>query len=101
MKKATINNYNQEVWYLSDAITNIFSLKNVRKQYRVTYDSDEGCFIVHHKEFGLLNMIFQEHPCGLHYYNPQLEQGSFNFVETVHANKALFTKRQVKGAQLA
>jgi hypothetical protein len=69
-KKASINNYNQEVWYSSNAITNIFSLKNVRKQYRVTYDSDEGCFVVHREEFGLPNMIFQEHPSGLHYYDP-------------------------------
>jgi hypothetical protein len=100
-KKASINNYNQEVWYSTEAITNIFSLKNVRKQYRVTYDSDEGCFVVHREEFGLPNMIFQEHPSGLHYYDPRREQGSFSFVETVRANKALFTKRQVKGAQLA
>jgi hypothetical protein len=61
-KKASINNYHQEVWYSSNAITNIFSLKNVRKQHQVTYDSDDGCFVVHHEECGFPNMIFHEHP---------------------------------------
>jgi len=46
-KEATIDNYDQKVWYSADAITNIFSLKNVKKQYRVTYDSDDGYFVVH------------------------------------------------------
>ena len=37
----------------------------------------------------------------MHYYDPRVQQGNFTFVETVRANKALFTKRQIKGAQEA
>ncbi len=98
-KEATIENYDQKVWYSADAITNILSLKNVKNQYRVTYDSDNKCFIVHQKQFGLPNMIFKQHSSGLHYYDPQIQQGNFTFVKTVKSNKALFTKRQIKGAQ--
>jgi hypothetical protein len=65
-KQDTINNYNQKVWYSADAITNILSLKNLKKQYQVTYNSDNGYFVVHRKEFGLPNIIFKEHLSGLH-----------------------------------
>ena len=37
----------------------------------------------------------------MHYYDPRVQQGNFAFVETVRANKSLFTKRQIKGAQQA
>jgi hypothetical protein len=45
--KAHIRNYG-EVWFHPEAITNILSLKNVKKKFRVTYDSNgDGSFIVH------------------------------------------------------
>ena len=49
---ATIENYDHMVWYSPSAITNILSLTNVKKQYRVTYDSDDSYFVVHHEEHG-------------------------------------------------
>ena len=100
-KEARIDNYNQKVWYSVDAITNIFSLKNVKKRCHVTYDSDDGYFVVHQEEFGLPEIIFREHESGLYYYDPRVQIGNFAFVETVSANKTLFTKRQIKGAQQA
>ena len=39
-RKATIPGYDQEVWYDGKAITNIILLKNLSKQYLVTYRSD-------------------------------------------------------------
>jgi len=36
------------VWYYEDGIANILSLSNVKKKYRVTYDSTASdCFEVH------------------------------------------------------
>lgn len=36
-----------EVWYHPEAIANILSLNNIRRYFRVTYDSEEGdCFVV-------------------------------------------------------
>jgi hypothetical protein len=100
-KVATIDNYCGKVWYLKDAITNILSLKNVIKQYQVTYNSEEGLyFIVHRAEHGAPNMYFEMHESGLHYYDPR-KQGNFSFVETVDGNKAMFTKQQLDGAEMA
>ena len=100
-KQATIKNYNHKVWYSPDAITNIFLLKQVKKQYRVTYDSDDECFVVHRQEHGLPDMVFHEHASGLHYFDPRDQNSTFTFVETVCENKSLFTKQQIKGAENA
>ena len=45
--KATVRGYKQDVWFRKDAITNIISLKNLIKQYRVTYDSIDQISVVH------------------------------------------------------
>ncbi len=34
-----VADYDELVWFSKKAITNIFTLKNMKKQYRVTYDS--------------------------------------------------------------
>ena len=99
-KIANVENYEHPVWYSSKAITNILALKNVIKQYdRVTYDSDELSFVVHRERVGYPNLIFEVHESGLHYYDPRKQH--FTFVETVNGNKALFTKRQLAGAEKA
>jgi hypothetical protein len=35
------------VWYLPDGIANIFSMHELEKMYRITYDSWEGFYVVH------------------------------------------------------
>jgi hypothetical protein len=35
------------VWYLPDGIANIFSMHELEKLYRITYDSWEGFYVVH------------------------------------------------------
>ena len=50
---ATVNNIGDlpgygTVWFYEDGIANILSLNNVKKKYRVTYDSNAyDCFEVH------------------------------------------------------
>jgi hypothetical protein len=44
-KKGKIGRLN--VWYLPDGIANIFSMHELEKIYRITYDSWEGFYIVH------------------------------------------------------
>jgi hypothetical protein len=57
-------------------MTNINCLKNLIHLYQVTYDSKRRtAFIVHREEFGLPNMVFDMHPCGLHVYDPKKTNG--------------------------
>jgi hypothetical protein len=95
--KSKVPGYRPRVWFDDRAITNIMALKNVIKQYRVTYDSSKATvFIVHRQAHGKPDMYFKMHPSGLHYFDPRDE--SFTFVNTVADNKSQFTKRQIKRA---
>jgi hypothetical protein len=97
--KASITGYYHDVWFSKYAITNIIALSNLIKQYRVTYDSNDQTFVVHRETSNLPDMEFKMHSSGLHYYEP--EKNDFTFVNTVDDNKKAFTKRQLKGAELA
>ncbi len=96
---ADVADYDEPVWFSKKAITNIFTQKNMKKQYRVTYDSSEETFLVHCKAAGLPNLLFKEHANGLHFFDPK--QADFAFVETVELNMQLFSKRQVAHADKA
>jgi hypothetical protein len=97
--KCKVLGYNFWVWFTKWAMTNILCLKNLIRMYRVTYDSKHrNAFIVHREEFGLPNMVFDMHPCGLHVYYPKKIDGQYGFVQTVADNMKLFTKRQIEGA---
>jgi hypothetical protein len=96
---ATVANYDEPVWFSKKAIANIFTLKNMKKQYKVTYDSLEESFLVHCKAPGLPNLLFKEHANGLHFFYPR--QADFAFVKTVESNMQLFLKRQVARADKA
>ena len=98
--KASITSYDYEVWFDKNAITNIIALSNLIKQYRVTYDSNDKMFVVHREAVSKPDMHFKMHSSGLHYYDPQDENFAFN-IHTVSDNKMGFTKRQLKGAELA
>jgi hypothetical protein len=83
-------------------MTNILCLKNLIRLYQVTYDSKwQMAFIVHREEFGVPNMVFDMHPCGLHVYYPEKIDGQYGFVQTVADNMKLFTKQQIEGASKA
>jgi hypothetical protein len=94
--KASIN----EVWFSKDAITNIITLSNLIKQYRVTYDSNDKMFVVHRADVDAPNMEFKMHKSGLYYFNPKDSDFTFN-IDTVSNNKKGFTKRQIQVAEQA
>jgi hypothetical protein len=45
----------------------------------------------------LPELLFEMHPCGLHVCYPK-KMGQFGFVQTVHKNMTLFSKRHIAGA---
>jgi hypothetical protein len=95
--KAHIKNYG-DVWFHSDAITNILSLKNVKSKFQVTYDSEgEGTFIVH-KPDGV-NVHFIAHANGLHYHDTN--QCQLMMVSTVAQESEGFSKKQIVQAKTA
>ncbi len=96
---ADVDDYYEPVWFSKQAIVNIFSLKTMKKQYKVTYDSVEESFLVHREIVGLPNLSFKEHSNGLHFFDPR--QADFAFVETVESNMQLFSKRQIAWADKA
>jgi hypothetical protein len=98
--KATIPGYNKDVWFSTRAITNFIALRNSIQQYCVMYDSDDNMFVVHRESQGKPNIEFHMHKCGLHYYDPRNEK-HLTLINTVSENKEGFTKRQIKGAELA
>lgn len=97
-KVATLPDFQKPVWFSTRAITNILSLKSVDKQYHVTYDSNDQCFVVHRQDVGMPDIIFQMHSLGLHYHQPD---GDFSFVTTIDGNMLPFTKRQIESAEKA
>jgi hypothetical protein len=96
-KQAIMPGYHAYVWYNKKAITNILSSSNVIKQYHVMYDSNDQMFVVitSRKES---DMEFWMHKSGLHYVDPR--DSEFIFVNTVSKNKAGFTKRKIKEAEV-
>jgi hypothetical protein len=97
-KKCKIPGYKYLVWYCKKAITNIICLKNLIKCYRVTYNSKvDTTFVVHCSAFGLPDMLFETHPCGLHVCYPK-NMGEFGFIQMVEDNMKLFSKQQIAGA---
>jgi hypothetical protein len=116
-----VRGYPSQVWFDDNATTNILALKNVKKHFHVTYDSNDDMFVVHRESANLPNMKFLMHESGLHYYDPSQhktsssardgsiistyrknsESSDFLFVETVSGNKVSFTKRAIKGAEAA
>jgi hypothetical protein len=57
-RKSMMTGYNKTVWFSNRAITNIIYLRNLIDQYRVTYDSEDLMFLVHHESDSKPNMEF-------------------------------------------
>jgi hypothetical protein len=97
-KKCKIPGYKYPIMYSKKPITNTICLKNLIKCYRVTYDSKlDTTFVVHCSAFGLPDLLFEMHPCGLHVCYPK-KMGQFGFVQPVHDNMKLFSKCQIARA---
>ena len=88
--KAHVKDYG-DVWFDTNAITNILSLKNVSSKFHVTYDScnGESTFIVH-KPSGI-DVHFVMDADGLHYHDTKNRQ--VTVVSTVKGEYEGFSKR--------
>ena len=91
--KATVTGYKQDVWFKKYAITNTISLKNLIKQYWVTYDRIDQIFVVHREDQEKPNMEFKMHEYGIHCYNPNNK--AVVLINNVSKNKQVFTKRKL------
>ena len=96
-EKGYLKNYG-DVWVNEKAMTNILALCNVRRKYRVTYDSEDGNVFKVYKTDGKV-MIFKEAKNGLFYHAIGHEE--FCMVHTVEENKQRFSERQFQRAKLA
>jgi hypothetical protein len=90
------------VWYNKGSLKNILSLAAVQKICLVTIDTLEEAAIVVHKHNGD-KMKFLESSHGLYYYDTKAKTTSANywFINSVQENKSLYTKQQLKNADLA
>ena len=93
-------------WFDEDAMTNVLSLANMVKKYRVTFDSwEENAFIVHVPQGPLKFSITEDN---LYALNPdlgprkdELQATKYHFIQSVRDNKRFYTKRQLARAALA
>ena len=86
-------------WYEDKSIANIFSLNNLVKKYRVTYDShQDGSFTVH-TNIGIIQFIRNKQ--GLYVFKTTYNTEISNVVTTVEENIVGFTSRQIERAELA
>ena len=69
--KARMPGKNYGTWYSKDEISNIISLKNMIRQYRVTYDRYDQTFVMHQEASALPHMEFSMHKSGLHVFYPE------------------------------
>ena len=80
-----------KVWYDKDAITNIFSLKNLIKKWRVTFDSEkENAFLVHTPK-KIIKFTATED--GLYHIKPKYRTEVSNLISSVKENMKGFTHR--------
>ena len=87
-----------EVWYHPNGITNILSLKTLKKRHHVTYDSSDrdGVFKVHTSQ---RIVEFFPHESGLHYLDlKDHKEAGIALVTTIRENFEEYTKKQVEGA---
>jgi hypothetical protein len=107
-----------KVWYLPDGIVNIFSMHELERFYRITYDSWEGYYVVHtpkgevrfHKdEQGLpyINLEESNSEPAMMLLQREIEEreetvnSKMSFIQTVCGNYEGYTKREVTQAKEA
>ena len=95
-RQGHLKNYG-DVWFDERRITNILCLKNTKKKYHVTYDSDENGTFTFHKPDAQLHFVI--HQNGLHYHDTK--NCEVTLIQTVQENEEGYSKRQIKDAQEA
>ena len=93
--------YPGEVWYNPKGMANILSVANVKKHYRITYDSlNQNGFIVHKTDGKQRH--FKESAKGLFYLDTSIKPtDEAVLVTTVEQNKSSYNVRDYHQAQLA
>lgn len=88
-----------KVWSMGEGIANVLSLGELSKLYRVTFDSDEGYFVVHTKH-GEVHFVMDESgmPCLDLASN---EEAATMLIQTVQGNCEGYTPREIKEAREA
>ena len=88
--KTHVENYG-DVWFDTNAIPDIVSLKNARNKFHVSYNNHkgEGRFVVH--KLSGINVYFLMHSDGLHYHNTLNRR--LTMVLTVKQESEGFSKR--------
>ena len=94
--KGTLSGYG-DVWYDNRAMTNILSLNNMKKKYKITYDSSKGDRFTVHKPDKLVHFTCSKN--GLYYHDTRNRQ--INLVNTVEENLIEFNKCQKDRARKA
>ena len=108
---ATVKNFG-DVWFNKASLANILSLSDVRKQCRVTMDTNrEAAILVHRKDGNIMKFI--EYESSLYYYDADNNNSKNNkhsnamvtnaylFLNTVKANKLKYTQIEIDGADRA
>ncbi len=101
-----------KVWYIPEGIANIFSMNELKKKYRITYDSWEGYYVVHTQdgpvkfykdENGLpyINLKDSEEDATMLLVQLGLEEAVSTFVQMVQQNYEGFAKKEVLQAKEA
>ncbi len=86
------------VWYHPQAITNILSLSNVTKRYRVSYDSDVAEVFTMHKPEG--DRHFVQIAEGLYRFDTR-DDANFSFLMTSESVRNNFSQREYDLAKRA
>jgi hypothetical protein len=101
--QATFPGYGK-VWFDPNGIANILSLSNVKKEYRVTFDSSlDDTFHVHKPDGSTKSFVALKDGGGLYYLdtNKQSMVHGTSFVTMVEENKNKYSSRDVQQAEFA
>jgi hypothetical protein len=104
----TIRNFG-DVWFNTKSLANILPMAEVRKVCRITMDTSVEALMDVRRRDGSI-MKFREYKSGLYYYDTGQPTAPDNhsssptnnlFLNTVAANKATYTRREIEGADKA
>src|SRR5210317_193221 len=95
-KMGNLNGYGK-VWCDERAITNILCLNNIKKLYRVTYDSASDDTFIFHKNNSLIKFTCSQN--GLYFHDT--DNGQIHLLNTVEENMAGFSEHQINRAKKA
>ena len=88
-----------KVWYDYKVIANIFSLTNLVKKYRVTYDSHKDDAFTVHTNRGIIK--FKRNKQVIYGFNPTYTTSNSNVVTTVEENMVRFTTIKIERYKLS